>query len=56
MLKKVYSALDELQYDLDRFMYYYNFKRTNQSYRLKGKIPYMEFTDNKRKYSLLEPG
>ena len=40
MIKKVYSSLAELQDDLDKFIYYYNFKRTNQGYRLKGKISY----------------
>jgi transposase InsO family protein len=40
MLNKVYTSLDQLQDDLDKFIYYYNFKRTNQGYRLKGKIPY----------------
>ncbi|NQU99273.1 MAG: transposase [Parcubacteria group bacterium] len=34
MIKKIYSSLAELQDDLDRFIYYYNFKRTNQGYRL----------------------
>ena len=56
MLRKVYTSLGELQDDLDQFIYYYNFKRTNQGYRLKGKIPYQKFTDGKRKLSLPEPG
>ncbi len=55
MIKKVYSSIDELQDDLDKFIYYYNFKRTNQGYRLKGKIPYQKFLDGKRKYALPEP-
>ena len=55
MLKKVYTSLDELQDDLDKFIYYYNFKRTNQGYRLKGKIPYQKFIDGKRKLALPEP-
>jgi transposase InsO family protein len=55
MMKKVYSSLDQLQDDLDKFIYYYNFKRTNQGYRLKGKIPYQKFLDSKRKYALPEP-
>jgi hypothetical protein len=37
MIKKVYSSLSELQDDLDQFIYYYNFKRINRGYRLKGK-------------------
>lgn len=55
MLKKVYTSLGELQGDLDKFIYYYNFKRTNQGYRLKGKIPYQKFLDGKRKLALPEP-
>jgi len=56
MIKKVYSSLSELQDDLDQFIFYYNFKRTNQGYGLKGKIPYQKFLDGKRKYALPEPG
>jgi transposase InsO family protein len=55
MMKKVYSSLDQLQDDLDQFIYYYNFKRTNQRYRLKGKIPYQKFLDGTRKYTLPAP-
>ena len=55
MIKKVYTSLSQLQDDLDQFIYNYNFKRTNQGYRLKGKIPYQKFLDGKRKYALPEP-
>ena len=55
MIKKVYASLDELQDDLVQFIYYYNFQRTNQGYRPKGKIPYQKFLDGKRKYGLPEP-
>jgi len=55
MIKKVYSSLSELQDDLDKFIYCYNFKRTNQGYRLKGKISCQKFLDSKRKYTLFEP-
>ena len=55
MIKKVYSSLTDLQDDLDKFIYYYNFKRTNQGYRLKGKTPYQKFLDGRRKYTLPEP-
>jgi hypothetical protein len=55
MIKKMYSSLAELQDDLDKFIYDYNFKRTNQGYRLKGKIPDQKFLDGKRKYSLPFP-
>jgi hypothetical protein len=50
-LKKVYTLLDELQDDLDKFIYYYHFKRTNQGYRLASKITYQKFLDGKRKIS-----
>jgi len=55
MIKNVYTSLDELQDDLDNFIYYYNFKRTHQGYRLGGKVPYQKFTDGKRKYALPKP-
>jgi transposase InsO family protein len=55
MIKKVYFSLGQVQDDLDQLIYYYNFKRTNQGYRLKGKIPYQKFLDGKRKYALPEP-
>jgi transposase InsO family protein len=54
LIKKVYSFLADLQDDLDNFIYYYNFKRTNQGYRLKGKIPCQKFFTGKRKYALPE--
>ena len=54
MMKKAHSSLAQLQNDLDKFIYYYNFKRTNQDYRIKGKIPYQKFLDSKRKYALSE--
>jgi len=55
MLKNVYTSLEQLQDDLDSFIYYYNFKRTNQGYHLKGKIPYQKFLDGKRKLALPKP-
>lgn len=55
MVKKVYTSLTQLQNDLDRFIYYYHFKRTNQGYQLKGKIPYQKFINGKRKDALSEP-
>ncbi|MHA1382043.1 MAG: hypothetical protein ACTSRG_27035, partial [Candidatus Helarchaeota archaeon] len=51
-----YTSLEQLQDYLDKFIYYYNFKRTNQGYRLCGKMPYQKFTDGKRKLTLPEPG
>ena len=43
--KKVYTGLDELQSDLDRFMIEYNFKRTHQGYKLKGVTPIRKFME-----------
>ena len=54
-IKKVYFSLAHLQDDMDKFITYYNFKRTNQGYRLKGKVPYQKFLDGNRKYTLPEP-
>ena len=39
LLKKTYNALEDLQYDLNQFLYFYNFQRTHQSYRTKGSKP-----------------
>ena len=55
MMKKVYSSISGLQDGLDKFIFYYNFKRTNQGYRLKGKIPYQKFFNGMRKYALPGP-
>lgn len=33
--KKIYTSLEELQKDLDQFMYRYNFQRAHQGYKLK---------------------
>ena len=55
MIKKVYTSLPHLQDDLDQFITYYNFKRTNQSYRLKSNVPYQKFFGGMRKYALPEP-
>ena len=33
--KKIYTSVEELQKDLDEFMYYYNFQRSHQGYKLK---------------------
>jgi len=55
MIKNIYTSLDQLQDYLEKFIYYYNFKRTNQGNRLKGKIPYQKFINGKRKFTLPEP-
>jgi len=41
LLERVYESLDNLQDDLDKYLYFYNFQRTHQGYRLKGKKPFM---------------
>jgi len=37
--KKWYHSLEELQKDLDTYLWHYNFQRPHQGYRLKGKRP-----------------
>jgi len=39
LLKRTYPTLEDLQYDLDQFLYFYNFQRTHQGYRTKGSKP-----------------
>ncbi|MBA7699954.1 IS481 family transposase ISRhsp3 [subsurface metagenome] len=39
MLCKTYHSIDELQHDLDKFLYFYNFQRTHQGYRTRGSKP-----------------
>ncbi|NCO35491.1 MAG: hypothetical protein AUJ92_09105 [Armatimonadetes bacterium CG2_30_59_28] len=39
MSRKIYNSLEELEYDLQLFLYWYNHQRTHQGYRLKGKTP-----------------
>ena len=38
--KKWYFDINELQNDLDAYLKYYNYKRTHQGYRVKGKRPF----------------
>lgn len=56
--KKLYSGLDEIQEDLDRFMDSYNIDRTNQGKRCKGRTPMETFAEGvdiykKKVYELL---
>ena len=37
--KTWYESIDEIQTDLDRFLEYYNLRRTHQGYRLQGRTP-----------------
>ncbi len=39
LLKKNYGSIAELQSDLDNYLYFYNFQRTHQGYKLKGLKP-----------------
>jgi len=39
MCRKVYSSLEELDYDLQLYLHYYNYRRTHQGHRLKGRTP-----------------
>jgi transposase InsO family protein len=39
LLKKTYHSLEELQQDLESFLYFYNFQRTHQGYRTRGSKP-----------------
>lgn len=48
--KKLYTALDEIQHDLDDFMNDYNYDRTNQGRYCKGRTPIQTFEDNKDLY------
>ena len=43
--KKIYTALDELQRDLDDWMLYYNERRTHQGKRCNGRTPMKAFQD-----------
>ena len=51
--KKVYGTLDEIQADLDEFLWEYNFQRTNQGRYCKGRTlmePFKEGLDLCRQY------
>jgi transposase InsO family protein len=46
--KKIYSTLDELQKDLDDWIYYYNHERTHQGKMCCGRTPIETLLDGKR--------
>lgn len=46
--KKVYTSIDELQKDLDVWMYSYNNERTHQGKMCNGRTPYETMIDGKR--------
>lgn len=53
--KKLYLSLEELQRDLDEFLYHYNFKRSHQGRKLKGKTPAEKFMQARRFLALPSP-
>lgn len=46
--KKIYNTLDELQKDLDDWLYYYNYQRTHQGKMCCGRTPIETLLDGKR--------
>ena len=48
--KKLYGSLEEMQGDLDAYLRNYNFDRTNQGKRCKGKTPYETFSEGVELY------
>jgi len=50
---KWYYSLNQLQNDLDEWMFKYNFKRAHQGYRVKGNTPAMVLLDHKNRQKLL---
>lgn len=46
--KKIYETLDELQKDLDDWLYFYNHQRTHQGKMCWGKTPIQTFIDGKK--------
>lgn len=46
--KKIYTTLDELQKDLDDWIYYYNHQRTHQGKMCCGRTPIETLTDGKK--------
>jgi hypothetical protein len=45
--KKLYTSLEDLQYDLDQWMDYYNNERTHSGKYCYGKTPMQTFIDSK---------
>lgn len=53
--RKIYTSLEELQKDLDEFLYSYNFERTHQGWKLNGKTPAEKFLNGARCLALESP-
>jgi hypothetical protein len=47
LFKKIYNVLDELQKDLDDWLYYYNHERTPQGKMCCGRTPMQTFLEGK---------
>lgn len=50
--EKWYTAIEEIQADLDEFLLFYNTKRTHQGYRLQGRTPAQAIRDTTGKKKL----
>jgi hypothetical protein len=48
MRKKIYTTLEELQKDLDSWLYYYNHERSHSGKYCYGKTPMQTFVDSKQ--------
>jgi hypothetical protein len=48
--KKIYTSLEQMQHDLDKFIYHYNVERTNQGKHCKGRTPMQTFTEGYELY------
>jgi transposase InsO family protein len=48
MRKKIYNSVEELQQDLDSWLYYYNHERPHSGKFCYGKTPIQTFTDSKK--------
>lgn len=45
MREKWFTSIEELQADLDAWLWYYNFERSHQGYRVRGRTPFQVLTD-----------
>lgn len=53
--RKLYTSLEELQQDLDEFLFKYNFRRTHMGWKLNGKTPAEKFLSEARCLALPSP-
>lgn len=55
--KKIYTSIEELQQDLDKWLFHYNYERPHRGYRNLGKRPFdtvKNFIKNEKKYVRLQ--